>query len=602
MLEVNVVRYVGLSMALLLVSGSVSGESPKPAIGATVGKVSFSDIRFNTRTLDDFGPKQAFVLVFASTTCPVAKRYLPRLNELHAAYDSKGVQFVLVNVAPEDTIKDMGWQAMEYGLAFPVVKDLDGELAKAAGASITPQSVVLDSKHAIRYRGRIDDQYRTSGVQPNIGRSDLKEAIEEVLAGKPVTVAETPVEGCAITFDAIPKPNRELTFAHDVAPIVYKHCAQCHHEGTEAPFALTTFEQVSGKAGSIAQVVRQGQMPPWYAHPEFGKWLNARNMTDDERRTLVQWAKSGRASGDLAIAPKTPEFPATQWIIGEPDLVLEAKEEDEIPAEGIIDYKYATLQYVFPEDTWVQGIQIQPSNPSTVHHANVVYTIGDKGYVEDENFLTGRVPGGSPAIMNNGVAMLIPKGAVLTVQIHYVTNGTAQKSRMRVGLRYAKETIHKRARHKVIRDGDFSIPPGAPAQVVTGTKTLECDATGVALFVHMHLRGKNSVFTATYPDGKKETLLAIPNYSFDWQMPYLFMPGEKQFPKGTIIECKSQFDNSPFNPYNPDPKVEVKYGPQTFEEMMDGYMFYLDNSEDLNLTIDPKTGQIVKDVKTASSK
>jgi hypothetical protein len=121
----------------------------------------------------------------------------------------------------------------------------------------------------------------------------------------------------------------------------------------------------------------------------------------------------------------------------------------------------------------------------------------------------------------------------------------------------------------------------------------------VALFVHMHLRGRNSVFTAHYPDGKQERLLVIPNYSFDWQMPYLYAPGAKRFPKGTRIECTSQFDNSPFNPFNPDPTVTVEYGDQTFEEMMDGYVFYTAEEEQLHIEIDPATGQEIK--RTASA-
>ena len=568
-------------------------EAPKPAIGSKVGDVSFRDVRYLDRSLSDLGESKAIVLIFTSTTCPVVKRYLPRLAELDKEFAPQGVQFVAVNVAEDDSITAMSWQAIEFGIEFPFVKDVDGEVMQAVGAVRTPEVVVLNAAHEIVYRGRIDDQYRVSGVQPNVTRHDLREALTEVLAGKAVSISETQVDGCTITpFEPIAK-NPELTFAKDIAPIINKHCVECHRPGTEAPFALTSFEQVSGKAGMISEVVKVGLMPPWFAHPGYGEWLNKRGMTEDEKRTLLQWAKSGRAPGDLSTAPALPTFPEDVWLIGEPDIVLEAETEDEIPADGVIPYVYQTLPYVFAEDTWVQGIQIQPTNTTVVHHANVVYTIGDKGYKEDENFLTGRVPGGAPAIMTNGVAMLIPKGAVLTVQIHYVTTGKPQKSKMRVGLRYAKEVIHKRARHKVLGTHDFAIPAQAAAHPVSASKELECDATGVALFVHMHLRGKNSVFVAKYPDGTEETLLAIPNYRFDWQMPYLFPVGQKKFPKGTKVVCRSQFDNSAFNAYNPDPKVEVKYGPQTYEEMMDGYMFYLDDAEDLNLQVDPSTGHAI---------
>jgi hypothetical protein len=479
----------------------------------------------------------------------------------------------------------------------PVVKDRDGGVAMAVGATRTPEAVIIANGKLI-YRGRIDDQYRVSGGQPKVSSDDLKHAIDAVLEGKAVETAETPVEGCEISFVETPKPAQPVTFAKEVAPILQKNCMPCHHDGEATPFALTTYEQAAAKADSIARVVDEGRMPPWYAHPEFGSWANARALTADEKRTIAQWVEGGKPLGDRAAMPAPPEFSSSKWIAGEPDLLLTEKDTYQLPASGVIDYVYVTLPYQFPEDTWVQGIQIQPSNPRVVHHANVVYTIPPAGYKEDSNFLTGRVPGGAPAILNNGVAFLIPKGAVLSIQVHYVTTGKAETNQMSVGIRYAKETIQKRARHKVLSAKGFTIPPGAASQPVGATKTIEDDATAVALFVHMHLRGKNTKFFAHYPDGKSETLLVIPNYSFDWQMPYVYGQEAKKLPAGTKIECASQFDNSAFNPFNPDPKATVEYGPQTFHEMMDGYIFYVLDNENLNIQVDPKTGIAL--TKTAS--
>ena len=208
------------------------------------------------------------------------------------------------------------------------------------------------------------------------------------------------------------------------------------------------------------------------------------------------------------------------------------------------------------------------------------------------NFITGTVPGGSPMLLDNGVGFKIPKGAGLLLQIHYVTTGKEEKCQIRVGFKYAKGIIKKQLRHKVLVDNKFAIPPGVPAHPVSGNKVLDQDAAGVGLFVHMHLRGRDMTFRAHYPDGTSETLLLVPNYSFDWQMPYVWETGKKQFPKGTRLEAVAHYDNSAFNPYNPDPSATVRDGPQTRHEMMNGYVFYTNVTENLNLDIDPRNGHV----------
>jgi peroxiredoxin len=579
-----------------------AAESAVP-IGSQAAKFSFTDIRFSPRTLDDLGPQKACVLVFTTVECPLSQRYLPRLKELAKEFAGQEVQFVAINVGPDDSVMQMAWHAMESGAEFPFVKDFDGQCARALGATRTPEAVVLDAERKIRYRGRIDDQFRLGGAKPTVERDDLKEALTDVLAGAKVRVEETPVDGCAITFpDPSVKADSSLTYAKDIAPLVNKHCVECHRPGTAAPFVLTSYEKVKAKAATIAEVVEQQRMPPWFAHPGFGTFLNARVLSAGERATFVQWARGDRAPGDLAQAPKPPEFPESKWRIGEPDLVITAAADQKLPETGYIPYRYIVLPHIFLKDTWVQGIEIMPSNARVVHHANLAFATLAGGFDEAHNFLTGKVPGGIPVNLDSGVAMLIPAGSVLALQVHYVTTGKEETDRIAVGLRFAREPIKKRVYYKIIDTSKFRIPPGAPAHPVSAERELECDATGIGLFTHMHLRGKDSTFIAHYPDGKSETLLALPNYSFDWQVGYEWPRGTRQFPKGTKIECLSHFDNSAFNPFNPDPKATVKHGPQTFHEMMQGFFFYTNNAETLNIKVDPKTGVEIKDEekKTAS--
>jgi thiol-disulfide isomerase/thioredoxin len=563
-----------------------SGDATAAKIGDKVGKLKFLDIRYLPRTLDDFGNKKAFVLAFTNTSCPVAKRYLPVLQALSKDYRDKEVQFVAVNAAAEDSVVAMATQAVQFEVEFPFVKDMNGEGARALGVKRTPEVVILDGEHRLRYRGRVDDQYRVGGNRAAPTRHDLKEALDEVLAGKAVAVAQTEVDGCPITF-VQPRKPREVNFAEHVAPVLQKHCWQCHQAGAAAPFALTSYAQASKRAAAIAEVVADGRMPPWFAGHEFGPFVNRRGLSDEERTILIDWARTGAAQGDAKKIPPPPEPPRSKWLIGEPDLVLETTAYD-LPAKGDIPYKYAILSHLFEEDTWVQGFQIVADNPPVMHHCNLIHGSGVS--FKEENFITGNVPGGDVMALDDGVAFRIPKGSRLALQIHFVSTGKAEKCKVSVGLRYPRVVVQQQLRHMQITDNRFAIPPGATAHKVSAERLIDRDIVGVGLFAHMHLRGKDMTFTAHLPDGKDETLVIIANYSFSWQVPYRWSPGQKRFPRGTRLECTAHFDNSAFNVFNPDPKATVRYGQQTHEEMMFGFFFYLDAAEQLGIEVDPKTG------------
>jgi thiol-disulfide isomerase/thioredoxin len=576
-----------LAHIIMLLAAANGSAQDAPKIGDVAGKLKFTDIRSLPRTLDDFGKKKAYVVVFTNTTCPLAKRYLPTLNEMEKAYRDKDVQFVAINSAEEDSIVAMATQAVQHEMEFPFVKDHGGACARALGVKRTPEAVVLDAERRIVYRGRIDDQYRLTGSRKEPTSHDLKDAIEAVLAGRKVAKAETEVDGCPITFVKERKP-REATFAEHVAPVLKKHCWDCHQAGGSAPFALTTYKQAAARAEALAEVVELQRMPPWFASHSFGPFTNRRGLSDDERAIIVDWARSGAAQGDLTRVPAAPKAPEGKWLIGTPDLVVHAPEFD-LPAKGDIPYKYALLTHIFTEDTWIQDAQIISDNPAVLHHGNMAFANLVEGFNE-ANFITGTVPGGEPMNLDPGIAFLIPKGSVLGLQLHFVTTGKPEKCKVSVGLRFPREPIQKRLRLIQLSDRKFAIPPGAPAHKVTASRVLDRDIIGVGMFSHMHLRGKDMTFTAHLPDKKTDTLLVIPNYNFGWQLPYRWEPGKMRLPKGTRLECVAHFDNSPFNPFNPDPKATVRNGPQTHHEMMYGFFFYTDANEKLGLRVDPKTG------------
>lgn len=574
------------SLALLLALAA-------PPIGEVVPDLEFVDARYAARRLSELLPARATVLFFTSKGCPIAERYLPLLGELERRRRPEGVRVAAVNVGESDSIVEMAAQGLASGADFPFVRDFDGIAAEALGVTRSGEVALLDAERRLVYRGRVDGRFRFSGASPSAGRDDLAEAIDDVLAGRPVRVEETPAEGCLITRERDRKKVPDATFARDVAPILAKHCRDCHRSGGDAPFPLETFEDAARRARTLAEAVRQGRMPPWFAPPEHAEFVNRRGLSPEERRTVLDWVAAGAPRGDAAAPAEDGSGGAGDpraWKIGEPDLVVTAAETERIPAAGRLPYRYLLLPHLFAEDTWIERLEIRPENPRVVHHANLGFVNFSKEFDPNENFLTGLVPGGVPMALDAGTAVLVPKGSALGLEVHYVPTGREEEDRISVGIVFPRAPVEKRLRHLTLASTRFEIPPGAPAHPVRARGTLAADSTGVALFAHMHWRGKDVTFTAEPPGGRKETLLAVPNYSFDWQVAYLWPRGAKRFPKGTRVECLAHFDNSAWNPFNPDPAKTVRFGLQTEDEMMYGFFFYTEDGENLALDVDPKTG------------
>jgi peroxiredoxin len=567
-------------------------------IGEVVPKFECKDIRYVRRTLSDLGAHKGFALVFLNTDCPIARRFLPTLRRLDACYGSKGIQVVGVFCSPEDTIMEMASFALENELRFPVVKDEEHEACAALGIDRVPQVALLDAGHRLIYRGRINDQYRVSGTQRTASRQDLATAIDELLAGKAISVTETPVDGCKVTPPFDPKFEQPPTFHGDVAAIMQQRCQRCHHAGTPAPFALTTYDDVKSHAEMVAEVVRDERMPPWYADPKYGHFLNAPGMTADERAKVVAWVKAECPAGDPTRGPAPLIFADTQWRIGEPDLKITMRAPDKIPAEGFIPYKYVMLPYLFKEDTYVTAIEILPHNRNVVHHCSMAYVNPLKMKGGFDTFITGHVPGGQPMDLRSRnpsdpqVAFKIPRGAWLILQIHYVATGKEEHSLISVGFRYPQKGVDKITHHLLLDPRNIAIPPGDPMWRLSAAQTISARVTLLGMVAHLHVRGRDMTYIAEYPGGQRETLLQIPNYNFDWQLGY---ECRNRLPAGTKIEAIAHFDNSRFNVYNPDPNRTVPYGDQTVDEMFNAFVFWTNDDENLNLKIDPKTGHVVNE-------
>lgn len=375
-----------------------------------------------------------------------------------------------------------------------------------------------------------------------------------------------------------------VTFTKDVAPILNNNCVSCHRAGEIGPMSLTSYKEARPWARSIKEKVATRVMPPWHADPNHGNFANDRRLTQKDIDTIVAWVDQGAAEGNPKDLPPTPQFPEG-WNIGKPDAIFSLPQEFPVPADSVVDYKYFTVPTGFTEDKWVQAAEIRPDKRGVVHHIIVFIRKG-----AEQKLLVGYAPGEQPAVMSKGLAKKIPAGADLIFQVHYTPNGTDTKDRSFVGLVFAKEPPRNELQTRPIMNMRFAIPPGDPNYEVTSSFTFPEDGEIHSLMPHMHLRGKDFVYKVTFPDGSSKVILSVPKYDFGWQS-YYILKEPIRAPKGTRVDCVAHFDNSTNNKYNPDPKKEVRWGDQTWEEMMIGWMSFTFDSKAMKPSADAAVGQ-----------
>ncbi len=366
----------------------------------------------------------------------------------------------------------------------------------------------------------------------------------------------------------------EVTYAEDVAPIIRDKCQSCHRPGQIAPFSLLSYDQARRWKLGIREVVLDRRMPPWHADPRHGTFANDRGLTAKQRATLVAWVDQGTPLGDESKIPGPRSFPEG-WTIGAPDVVLTMNEAFKVPAEGVLSYQKFRVATNFDRDVWVSALEARPGDRKVVHHVCVFLDVklpNEEGRIERPE-LVCYAPGDMPSVFPKGTAKKIPKGATLVIEVHYTPIGTPRDDRSSVGLIFAREPITRRAVTKGIAGKPLVIPAGVKNHEMTSSFTFPFDARLLSLSPHMHYRGKDFRYTATYPDGRSEVLLSVPAYDFAWQSVYR-LAAPKPMPRGTRIDCLAHFDNSAKNPANPDPKAVVTWGDQTWDEMMIGYIDY----------------------------
>jgi len=566
------------SLAILILLASCLPSNAATSVGKKIADFRLPDHHGQEYGLTDIADTDLVVVAFLGTQCPLAKLYAGRLQAIADEYAARGLAVVAVMSNSQDSLSDITAFARQHELKFRVLKDRRNEAADQFGAERTPQVFLLDRERIVRYAGRIDDRYLVGIARDKAGREDLRIAIDELLSGKPVSVPTTEPIGCIIGRVRKPNDKSPVTYARDIAPIFQARCVECHRAGQIGPFELASYEEAAGWGEMIAEVVRDDRMPPWHADPKHGKFANDRRMPTSEKALIAEWVKNGCPEGDPALLPEPRQFIEGWQMPREPDVVLAMGESYEVPADAGprgVPYQRFRVATNFAEDKWITASEVRPGNRAVVHHT-IVYVeppgARPRPRRRDYIFLAGYVPGLRCDSLPERSARRIPAGSNLIFEMHYTPNGSKQVDKTEIGLWFADpRNIENEVITTEIGNDSFEIPPGAEAHVVTATsRPTKREVTMLSMSPHMHLRGKAFRYELVLPTGEREVLLDVPAYDFNWQTKY-WLAEPRKLPAGCVIFCRAAYNNSKSNPANPDPAEAVRWGDQSWEEMMLGF-------------------------------
>ncbi|MEM9352667.1 MAG: hypothetical protein AAGA92_06620 [Planctomycetota bacterium] len=545
---------------------------------------------------------RALVVVTASTACPLVRRNLPGLNDLSARFAAEGVQFIGLFTNGVDNLHEIAEYAVEHGVAFPVYKDdADTPWHAELRMKTTPQVVVLDTRlgydaSAIVYRGQINGMWFGGGSTKQ-RRHYLRDALESFLAGQPVPIRETAASGCLIAKDPVYDLSgfQGVTYHNEIARLVQRRCASCHREGEPGAELFSTFdsyEDVAGLSAVMLNRIENRLMPPWHATPseetDTGGFKNDPRLSKDEIKTFRAWVENGCPAGDPGDAPAKRTYPNAQWQIGTPDLVFEMPEPYQVPQYQLDEYQYYRVPARFEEDRYIQAIEVQPGNKAIVHHIGVIVGPASKDQLSSTQAMlrlygltgekvrkVGDYVAGDPfnaRTYPRGYALRLPARQDLYFEMHYTPTGRVEEPDIsRMGIIWSREAPDHVLETKVFNRKDLRLRPHDGHYEKRNYFMLETDALIHALAPHMHFRGKDfTLYRAKKPgtsDETRELILRVSAYDFNWQRTYEFKR-PLRLRAGEALFAVTHFDNSHYNPNNPDPEATVRYGLLSEEEML----------------------------------
>jgi hypothetical protein len=536
-------------------ANALASSAPVAATtNAHVDNFMLADQNLVAHELYRLGDAPAVVIVTQANGDSVVRGLAPQLNRLAADYGAKGVEVLMLNSTAKDTMAGIRAEAGKAGYKIPVLMDNNQLIGEALGVTRSAEAIVINPKSwQVVYHGAV---------------AGAPAALDALLAGQPVSVAATASTGAPIAF---PGQNAKLTYVKDVAPILEKRCVACHSTGGIGPFAMSSYEMVKGFSPMIREVIRTDRMPPYNADPHVGTFSDSKNMTADEIKTIVHWVEAGSPRGEGADPLAAKKIIAQEWPLGKPDLILNIPSYD-VPASGTVDYQRPYIVNPETQGHWIRATAVKPGDRQAVHHvlSGWMKEAPANGIASESNWRgsVGRYAVGSEAdVFDGDVGTYLPAGGAVGFQMHYTPYGKETVDNSQIGVYFRKDPPKYIMRSVVVIDPTIDIPAGEARHKEVAYVSFPKDALLYSAFPHAHYRAYSSDLWIQYPDGKQKLLLSLPRYDFNWQRSYTFTDPVK-IPAGSKLIAHYVYDNSKRNPANPDPKIEVTWGEQSFQEML----------------------------------
>ena len=577
-------------LVALLFSCKQQDIAPQP-IDQRVKNFGLYDHKNEFHRLYYYSDAEAVVLYVQGNKCPIVRKSINTINEIKDEYQDKGIQFFMVNSNMQDDRQSVANEANEFGIDMPILVDEDQLVAEILDIQITAEAFVIDPEDwSLLYRGPVNDQLGYESDRGKASQSYLTDVLDNKLADLEIEKLYRPTKGCAVTRMSNAEDYDDLTYS-DVAPLFQDNCYRCHQTDGIAPWPMNGYPMVAGWSAMIKEVLNTKRMPPWHADPHIGEFSNDISITQEEIRKILAWIDGGSKRGDGPDILAELKPTVAKWTLGDPDYKIELDEE-EIPANGIIDYRYQTKKIKLERDEYVRAIEVKPGNPNVLHHvlASIDYPEGYEEPVDRsvsrwiDGLLLGWAPGGEAEVFPDGTGRLLPKGSTIVFQLHYTTSGKEESDQTEIGLYFHELAPSKEYVILGPVNFRFKIPPREKHYPVVANYPIEQPTTIHAVLPHMHYRGKSMNYVVQLPDGEEEVLFSAADYNFNWQRFY-YLEEPKYLPAGSLLKVNAVFDNSAQNEFNPDPDATIYFGDQTFDEMMIGYMsvvFGDDDAQDLS--------------------
>lgn len=555
----NVTHRVLLAGALLfaMTQGQAATER--------IGDFALLDEQGRFHQLSRFQHRDAVVMLAFDASCKAAGNAIRNLTALQARYGQR-IEFLALDIGNASRSERQQWQ-----LPFPILGDEKKLVAETLNLSQAGEVLVFNPERmSLYYRGG--------------AATTLDETLAAVMSGEASGTATSEVAGCTIEYtDLAQHKLNPPDYSTDIAPIIENNCAVCHRWGGAGPFPFDSYVSLLGWSPMVREVILNKRMPPMQVDQEVGTSRNAHSISVEEKQKLLHWMEAGAPRGEgivdpLELIPTEADF---VWQLGEPDFVVQAP-TNVVPAVGIQDYEYLEVELPFQEERWIRAIQYHPGDERVLHHLMTFVVAPDEDFWGAERhetsavrrFLGSFIPGENPAtVFPEGTGVRIPAGHKLALQFHYVTNGLEVDDSTRIGL-YFNDTPPEQEILTLALSERFTIAPNDPEHPLLATHEFDKKVTLLAVRARMNYRGKHMKFAARQADGKTADIFSIPAYNYGWQ-PHYWLDESVTIEPGTIVKVAGAFDNSLSNPFNPDPREEVTWGLESWEEMFTGYLTYV---------------------------